>query len=998
MKKIFKTLVFLLLPLGIHAQTDSAVSANIKRTFSELCSSQKYSRIHWVIGECISDNSEVGGENVNDMSDWQYMMLFNIGPCSPTLKDYWMRSYNIIAQANKIIADVPGTTFSEDQKKLNIAEAKFLRSLAYFDLVTIFGGVPIYTDTFAWKMSGNPSDYTGNFVFKARNTIAEVFTQIESDLKEAILSLPERSLLSPGTVYYATKGAAGSLLAKMYLYQSSYAKNYPGDSRFTGLTQQWGKALQYAEEVINSGEYKLVGSDGETYNTWWDNSYLYKTTPGFRYMFTKAGNDCSESVFEVRNLFPENGYLSYTANEISQFTTCRYIYKNNMKYNSGTGWGFNTPTQDLINEFASESGNAKNDPRFQATVGIDGDSILIQDSTWKKIYVSSAPTKAFCRKYEISPSESVKRSIHGYYTGESNIKVIRFADVLLWASEAALELGDNAKALAYINMVRSRARKCGNTSYPSDLTSVSFNDIIHERRLELALEGHRFFDLVRWNLASSKLNGRFNETSQINVVFTSGVNEFFPLPHTVMELANGVVAQNNGYDDLCPHLEGIRDIFIKPDAPSNILDLTGTYSTNKIEEPNIIITSSNLALATISLVNRKLNINYNNLSDGDTTKVTLTMNYGNSQQKTTSFMIRVLQPLFTAQNNEINKCYYGSWRYTYEIKPFYEKYGLNNKKTTTYTVNFNNSMSSSPYVNDVRIDTLIGMAINFNRSYFYTLAKEQNYKGNDIIPMLVILRNRPLYKFYAIDVPVKVSDVIPFISISRPQLAGDEISFNLSTTTINKDDSSYFNTPDLKTTYTRTGFKFGISYDTDNLEYLGYDFDNTFMSDLTHEVIVDNSGGNLTFSDSTLQPITGEGKLVSLIFRDLGSGLGTINAKDFQYIVFSEQTIAGSYYSGHSGDSYNILVANDVIGIEKSNKSAKSIVQLSPNPAVNNILIRANFSNYTILLYSADGRLLKRYQSVNSTLTVPVNDLIRGMYFVKVIKAGETQNLKFIKR
>jgi starch-binding outer membrane protein, SusD/RagB family len=994
MKKIFKILIFLSLPLGIHAQNDSAVSVSMKRIFSELCSSQKYSNTHWVIGECITDNSETGGENTDDITNWQNMMLFNEGPCNTTFEEYWMRSYNIIAQANKIIADMPGTTFSEDKKKLNIAEAKFVRSLAYFDLITIFGGVPIYTDTMAWEMPGYYADYSGNFIFKARNSIAEVFAQIESDLTEAIPSLPGRTQLD--SVYYATKGAAKALLSKKYLYQSSYAKNYPGDSRFSGLTQQWDKALQYAEEIINSGEYELVGSNGETYSTWWDNSYLYTNTHGFRYMFTKAGNDCSESVFEVRNLFAENDrWLPYTANGISMFTTCRYIIGNN-DISTNLGWGFNCPTQELINEFALESGNAKKDPRFQVTVGIDGDLILDRDSIWRKIDITRSPTQAVCRKYEESPNEY--QAHNSWSCGTSNIKIIRYAEVLLWAAEAALEVSDNAKAIKYINMVRSRARNCGKTGFPKDLTSITFNDIAHERRLELALEGHRFFDLVRWNLAYSKLNGRFNESYQTPVAFTRGVNEFFPVPGSVMANANGVVTQNNGYDPLCAHLDGIPDLFIKTGTVSTEIDFTGKYSSITFEEPDIYITLSNPAFASISLTNKKLKINYNTLADGDTTEVTLSMNDGNSNTLQTSFMIRAIQPLFTATDDDINKVY-TSWSYTYEIKPFHEKYGLDPKNVTLSGVIFRNGISFNYYrsYSGTFYDPQKGFSFSFYKYRFYDLVKTENLKSDGIIPILLVLVDRATKKYYGIDVPVKVSDIIPFININRPQLAGNEISFELSTTAINNEDSSLFSSPSK---YRRSGFRFDVNYDPDNLEYLGYNYDGSFIKDITHDVNVKNSEGSIEFSDTNSQPIIGEGKLVTLLFKDLGSGLGTITADNFGYIVWYESTMPGDISNDYLSwyDSYNILTGNDVIEIGEKPKAAKSAIQLFPNPAIDDISVDADFDNYSIILYSIDGRLISSFKSNSSSMKIPVNNMASGLYIVKIIKDGESQNLKFIKK
>lgn len=989
MKNILKILL-ILITININAQETNTVEETLKRSFSELCSRQNYSSLHNYISECNTDNSEVGGEDVTDVTEWQELMKFKYGPCNSVFEGYWFRSYSIISHANNILA----SDFNSDLKELYFAEAKFLRALAYFNLVTVFGGVPIYNDSMKISSTSMYTDYSTNFVFKKRNTISEVFGLIESDLKEAVNSLPQKSQLTQDNIYFATSGAAKALLAKMYLFQSSYAKNYASDNRFSGLSQRWEKALQYAEEVINSGEYSLVGANGETYYTWWDNSYLYNSTTGFRYMFSKEGNDNRESVFEVRRLYDENyGWLSFTENSISQYTTSRYVFVNGQK-RSFRGWGFMTPTQDLIKEYASESGNAKNDPRFQVTIGIEGDMALDKDQNWKEIHVESTPTGAVFRKYESYPNQSFS-----YYNGDINIKVIRYSDVLLWAAEAALELGDQHKALTYINIVRSRARNCGNTGFPKDLTSVTFNDIVRERRLELALEGHRFFDLVRWNLATTKLNGRFNESYQENIVFTPGVNEFFPIPGSVMEHAKGVVEQNNGYEQLCARLDPIRDIFIKTNASPSVIDLDGKYSSNIFEEPTFTITLSNPSFAQAEIRNRKLNINYNTLSDGDTTQLTIKMIYGNSQSLETSFIIRALEPLFTATDDKINKLYRHRM-YDYEILPFYADYGLDTKATRVIAFNFNNSMDNYNLIFGNRNDPEIGLSIGISKNAFHELVKKENKKANDIIPLLVVLRNRTLNKYYGIDVPIKVSDIIPFISITRPQIAGEEISFDLSTTKLINDYNSLF-TYSYSYSTKRRGIRANINYDPEKLKYIGYELDGSFIEQYNHNIIAEDSSGYLEISDYLDRTMIGEGKLITLRFKDLGNGLGTITANNFGYLLWQESDYPGDLNNVFLSypDYTNIIVANELIGLpDDQNTVKKALIQLYPNPAVSHVSVKAEFENYSVSLYSTDGRLLGTSNSESATTTIPVSHLNKGIYFLKVNNNGEIQNLKFIKK
>jgi hypothetical protein len=124
-----------------------------------------------------------------------------------------------------------------------------------------------------------------------------------------------------------------------------------------------------------------------------------------------------------------------------------------------------------------------------------------------------------------------------------NVRLIRYADVVLMAAEAAIEIGNNGLALAYVNQVRTRARNSGDTGFPADLSAVSFEDIVHERRLELSMESSRFFDLVRWNLAEKYINGitlaAMGDGFTIN--FVKGKHEFFPIPEQELQKATGLV-------------------------------------------------------------------------------------------------------------------------------------------------------------------------------------------------------------------------------------------------------------------------------------------------------------------------------------------------------------------------------------------------------------------------------------------------------------------------
>jgi hypothetical protein len=520
----------------------------LERAYLELSSRHLYGLNNLMFGDCRSDDSETGGDGSYDIPSLQELMLFNIPSDNQDIANTWFRAYNIIFFCDGVIRLAPTVGLDSWIEEQYIAEAKFIQSLMLFYLAINYDSIQIYTNFNNWKLEGTFNDYDAtNRLYTEANTIAEVFSKIKQDLAEAIEDLPLRSELPGGDLFRATKGAANALMAKVYIFQSSYAKNYPGDPRFNEMTERWDLALQYAEEVINSGEYQLVGLDGETFNTWWDISYLYPSaTSGYRYIFTVDGNDSPESVFAAKNLMLGQGWHPYGGNGMTKFTTCRKYY-NSGDISTDYGWGFNVPSQILVNAFAEESGDAADDPRFIVNVGGEGDSLYIDEGTgseWFLMDHSSSATGMACRKYECSPDEFWLESWE-WTDGPMNIPVIRYADVILWAAEAAFETGDETKALYYINMVRQRARNSGSTGYPANLLSVSLEDIIHERQLELALEGHRFYDLVRWNRALIKLNGLFNETYYHTIEFETGRDEFLPVPITALPTSLKTVDNHN---------------------------------------------------------------------------------------------------------------------------------------------------------------------------------------------------------------------------------------------------------------------------------------------------------------------------------------------------------------------------------------------------------------------------------------------------------------------
>ncbi len=493
-----------------------------------------------IFGDVPSDDCESGGDFENEVPNFEEFNRMTHLPSNNSLRDVYGVLFRGIYFSNLAMEKIPNVINTDPDAdagliEKRIGELKFLRALNYIYLIHIYGEVPFVDRVLGAEEYSQP-----------RSTFRALFDLIESDLKFAISVLPERwpsvsvneitRIRSGSDVGRATKGAAQALLARMYLFESSYARYYPGDSRFEGLRERWDEALDYSEQVINSEEYQLVGIEGDKFNTWWGSN-----TNGYRYIFTVEGDNCLESVFEIQYIQDLLGYGNTRAGSLVQWTSARYCQKGTTSSTTGY-WGLGWPTESLASSF--EPG----DPRFEVAIATEGDSIEIAGGERYPIFFDDyhCPTGYYQRKYELAASQFADFGL-GWHNSPYNIKLIRLGEVYLNAAEAALMLNDNAKALEYINMVRTRARNCGNTGVPANLEGpVTFEQIVNERRVELACEGHRFFDIVRWNLAVQYIDGSATAKG-FPIVFESPKNDFQPLPANEVSLSGGVLKQYPGW-------------------------------------------------------------------------------------------------------------------------------------------------------------------------------------------------------------------------------------------------------------------------------------------------------------------------------------------------------------------------------------------------------------------------------------------------------------------
>ncbi len=429
----------------------------------------------WFWGDVMSDDTEKGGSGPNDQPDLAALENFQ-GPTNTEYLDgEWAANYEGIYRANVVLDRVPAIDMDEVKKARILGEAKTIRAWFHFLQVTYFGNVPLVDRILA------PSEYG-----IGQSTPAEIWAFIETDLEESVAVLPTKSEYPLEDLGRITKGTAQGLLLKTYLFQS-----------------KWTEAKDIAEDIINSGEYSLVGD--------------YST------IFSSGGENNAESVFEIQYMNASGG--NWGRNNANEGTFSNVFQRARGQFE---GFGFNLPTQDLVDEFFKEG---MEDPRLKFTIFREGD--LMGD---RGLFTKEAtgfphdfyPKKYFNNKAEEAPFGDPNPN------GGTNDRVIRYADVLLMHAEAAFHTGDEAASKTSLNKVRQRVNMRPITASGPSLLDA----IYHERRVELGLEGHRFFDLVRTGRAASILGP---------LGFREDVHKILPIPDSQIQASNGALNQNPGY-------------------------------------------------------------------------------------------------------------------------------------------------------------------------------------------------------------------------------------------------------------------------------------------------------------------------------------------------------------------------------------------------------------------------------------------------------------------
>jgi SusD family. len=429
--------------------------------------------------DIMSDDSYKGSNTNDQLSTVGAYDNFTFNSTGDGLDRWWATLYQGIKWANVVIEKVSTVSMDTILRNRYVGEAKFLRGLFYFDLVRAWGGVPEVTASI-------PPLHLG------RATSEEIYSLIVSDLQYAETHLTTKSELISSDKGRATSGAAEALLAKVYLFQKDFVN-----------------AEKYALKVIQSDEYSLE--------------------PRFIDANGVNGNNGVESIFEVGALGVEdfNG------------GGAQYANTQGVRGSPNRGWGFNRPSMDLRKSF--EPG----DPRLKGTIIDLGDTL-------DGVYITGDPDPAndpvvtlnqngdtiniqcYNRKVWTPGNDTPTQWAH-------HRRLIRYADVLLMAAEAMNENEKPSDALIYLNQVRKRARG-GNISVLPDVLITDKNSlrdkILLERRHELALEGERFWDLVRTGNAATVLGP---------LGFVPGKHELLPIHQSEIDISQGSLTQNPNY-------------------------------------------------------------------------------------------------------------------------------------------------------------------------------------------------------------------------------------------------------------------------------------------------------------------------------------------------------------------------------------------------------------------------------------------------------------------
>ncbi|HOK36009.1 MAG TPA: RagB/SusD family nutrient uptake outer membrane protein [Paludibacteraceae bacterium] len=477
----------------------------------------------WFIGDVVSDDALKGGASLYDMQVVGLMENFQTTANNEYLDTFYDINYQGIFRCNFAMENINGMTadkWSDQHLKTRlIGEAKFLRALYHFRLMRVFGGIIKGDRTF------NQHDTQ-----IARSSKAEIVRFIRQDLEDAIKALPLKSEYPASELGRATKGAAQALLMRVILFDILNSENPFGD---------YDRVMSLGDSIIASKEYRLEDNYADIFK-------VFESPTEAR--FEKENGP--ESVFEIQYMeeaTSDYGGLGRTRGNFDPIMTRTRA--------NNSGWGFNRPTQDLYDEFEPDDIR-----RDEAILPFDAGDVYAPGS-YDNGYHARKAALGFWRTvggkqvFYMPPLKHPTRA-------PNNTIVIRYADVILMYAEAACEINNIKEGKDKLNLIRLRARNsASDPTNPDILPDFPYGSYVenqvdlrkairHERRVEFAMEGHRWFDLIRWGIAGDVMNAYrekyIAKEGKDMSPFIKGKHELFPIPETQLN-ANPLLQQNPGY-------------------------------------------------------------------------------------------------------------------------------------------------------------------------------------------------------------------------------------------------------------------------------------------------------------------------------------------------------------------------------------------------------------------------------------------------------------------
>ena len=526
----------------------------------------------WPYGDMSADDCYKGGSGLGDTGYHPMEVFSSLTNDRGEFDELWYRLYVAISRCNNVLSAVKQAPEGQNLTQIE-AEARFLRAHFYYKLQQMWYEVPLVKE----GMDNATVEAT------KQSTHAEVMQFLVDEFEFAYKNL---DYSEPGKTGRATKNAAAAYLAKVYL-NWAYGDGYESNTGYGHIDKdKMTLAKNYAEDALTSGK-------GGT-------NYVYDLNADFGDAFMQGNKNSKESIFAVQHSDKaDDGTQFGRGNWSNMLNGCWGIWS--------CGWDFHKPSQNLVNAFKTKNGlpmfDDYNDdhntyPVNGATTGQMWDPRLFHTvgmPTFPYKYETSYVVDGQTRSLVLTMDNSRNPADYGYYTsmkevpqrsnGETydnpwqafsmNDYVFRASDVMLMLAEAYIELNEPKKALQLVNKIRLRAKdsvkkyisyaaeQCEIIEYPDDAfenKDYARKALRWERRLELAMEGHRFFDLRRWGMLSSTLNNEYFPVEKESKYegkayasylggahFTKEKNEYFPIASNQINYVPGLYHQNKGY-------------------------------------------------------------------------------------------------------------------------------------------------------------------------------------------------------------------------------------------------------------------------------------------------------------------------------------------------------------------------------------------------------------------------------------------------------------------